>query len=378
MSLIAENFASVLIETSPPIQLRVMQQSLTLDNEAVPFASATVVCALQGEALYDLDPRAADVWVTITTTTAQGRAERISDLTRRYAGKPLSAVTADHLGQSVGQVTRSLYHDYDTPGASRRSFTRSFRLMLRGLDIDLKAMTVTLSLASGEARLMDDARIALTPAAISGTSLTDKVKTVLARSGFTLHREPTLSPVPTGAAIGDEALWAPSVSAWDAVQALIRHHDYILWCDELGHWNLAEGRKLLGWRQYPTSGEFRNVVAASYERSRDRDWYTAVMIVYTWNGSVNYDVATTPGAPIRLLTERLDKPFPGTGRARSKLEQLINRGVALNLTAVADYGVVPGENALFMTPRGQEFGLISGVTWSFPDDTMTLRIRKEN
>ena len=377
MSLIAENFASVLIETSPPIQLRVLQQSLSIDNEAVPYASAEVICALQGAALYDLDPRTADVWVTITTTTAQGRAERISELTRRYAGKPLSAVTADHLGQSVGEVTRSLYHDYDTPGASRRAYTRKFRLLLRGLRIDLKASTVTLSLASGEARLMDDARIALTPAAISGTTLTDKVKVILGRSGFTLYREPAL-PVPSGAAIGDEALWAPSVTAWDAVQALIRHHDYILWCDELGRWNFAEGRKLIGWRQFPTSGEFRNVTAATYERSRDTGWFTAVMLVYTWNGVTNYDVATTPGAPIRLHTERLDKPFPGTGRARSKLEQLINRGASLNLTAVADYGVVPGENALFMTPRGQEFGLITGVTWSFPDDTMALRIRKES
>ena len=361
MSLIAENFASVLIEPSPPIQLRVLQQSLSIDNEAVPYASAEVICALQGAALYDLDPRTADVWVTITTTTAQGRAERISELTRRYAGKPLSAVTADHLGQSVGEVTRSLYHDYDTPGASRRAYTRKFRLLLRGLRIDLKASTVTLSLASGEARLMDDARIALTPAAISGTTLTDKVKVILGRSGFTLYREPAL-PVPSGAAIGDEALWAPSVTAWDAVQALIRHHDYILWCDELGRWNFAEGRKLIGWRQFPTSGEFRNVTAATYERSRDTGWFTAVMLVYTWNGVTNYDVAT----------------FPGTGRARSKLEQLINRGASLNLTAVADYGVVPGENALFMTPRGQEFGLITGVTWSFPDDTMALRIRKES
>ncbi|MDR2294516.1 MAG: hypothetical protein LBE05_04865 [Microbacterium sp.] len=376
MSAVSEHHARVVIQSDPPIVLPVISQEITMDVESIPYVSATIVCPLGDGAVLALDPQAADVWADIQVRRVMGRIDRIADLTLRYRGQTLAAITAQFAAKTVAAITRSLYHDYETPGVARREEARTFHLMLRGFAVDEKAATVTLSFASGEARLEDDAHVGTTPVEIAGANLAAKVRTVLARSGFTLIAAPTSTPAAT--AMGDEKMWTPGATAWEAVHAMVRKHDLILWCDETGAFRLASTRDSATVRTLTSSGPARTVTDARWTRSRDQGWTTAVMLTYTWNGTTTYDVATTPGAPIRLHTERIEKPYPGAGRAASKLRALRARGSALDLDAVSAYTINPGEQVRFTGPAAAHQGRLTTVSWRFPEDEMSLRMREVN
>lgn len=376
MGAVAEHHARITINSDPPIVLDVTKQDVILDLESVPYGSASVLCPLGNGDVLDLDPLAADLWATIEVTRVLGRIDRIADLTRRYRGKTLADITREFRAKTVAAITRSLYHDYETPGAARSDERRTFRLMLRNIAVSEKAAEIVLSLATGEARLNDDAHTGPTPLDVVGANLAAKVRTVLARSGFTLTTAPASTPA--AAALGDEKMWQPTATAWEYVHALVRKHDLILWCDELGAFHLAASRDLPTVRTLTSSGADRSVIDARWTRSRDEGWVTGVMLAYDSDGTTTYDVATTPGQPVRLHTERIDRPFPGAGRAATMLRALRGRGTALEIDAVSTYSITPGERVTFTGSRRTKAGRASRVVWSFPADEMNIRIREVN
>lgn len=376
MGSLAQHHARVTIDGTPPITLPVKDGTLRMDEEWIPYVQATLTCPYD-ERVALLDPQASDIWITVTVTRSKGRTDRISDLTLRYAGKRLADITAQFAGKTIAAITRSLYHDYETPGAPRADDQRTFRLMLRAITIDHADATVSLKLASGEARLTDWQHMGPNADREPGADLVAKVNHMLGLAGFPAGLASFPAGTPTDAEIGDEALRSPGQSAVEWLQQITRKHDLMCWCDEEGLWRLAASRTLSTMRAISSLGDDRTVVNAIETTSRDEGWVTAVMLVYTWEGVTSYDIAY-PGAPnpekARII--RYAAPFPGPGRAAKMLTQLRPRRRSLNIVAVTDPLFTPGETVAVTTATGTRSGKLASVEWRLAADEMTLTLRE--
>ncbi len=131
-----------------------------------------------------------------------GRIDRLEDITRRYRGKSIADITMQFRSKTLAAITRSLYHDYSTPGVARREEVRTLKLMLRSVSVDQKDATVRIELASGEARLMDWAHMSSQSDRIAGANMTAKLNFILNLSGFPAGITYVPASVPTDAQIG--------------------------------------------------------------------------------------------------------------------------------------------------------------------------------
>lgn len=378
MAVLSEHHVAITIDHEPqPMRLDVTSLRIAMDEEWIPYVQASAVCPLGDGEVARLDPQASDLWATITVRRALGRIDRLSDLSRRYRGRTLAAITAAFRGGTVADITRSLYHDYAEPGHPRREETRAWRVMLRGVETDRKAGTVILTFASGEARLEDWLQMASNPIRVGGADLKAKLDQTLALAGFPEGVTFAPTSVPTDAQIGDEAVRVPASSALDFVNALTRQHDLMLWCDENGLWNLAQDRTKPGTRALQSAGPDRSVINEVSKRSRDENWITAVMVIYTWQGADHYDIYS-PWAPNpeRALIRRYNRPYPGPGLAANIFRQVAGRGRALELLAVSTYEASPGETVVYTTPREKVTGRLAAIEWQFPGDQMSIRLRE--
>lgn len=376
MGSLAQHLARVTIAADPPIALPVMDGTLRMDEEWIPYVQATLTCPYD-ERVAGLDPQEEDIWITVTVTRSTGRTDRIRDLSLRYAGKRLADITAQFAGQTIAAITRALYHDYETPGAERDDEQRTFRLMLRSVTIDHAAATVSLKLASGEARLSDWQHMSATSDREPGATLVAKIDHMLGLAGFPdgLTSHPPVTP--TDAEIGDEALRSPGQSAVEWLQQITRKHDLMCWCDEEGLWRLRATRDRDTVRSITSLGSDRTVVNATESTSRDEGWVTAVMLVYTWQGVTSYDIATTYAPnPERARIIRYAAPFPGTGRAAKMLAQLRPRRRSLTVAAVTEPLFTPGETINVTTATGTRTGRLASVEWRLAADEMTLTLRE--
>lgn len=376
MGALAQHSTRVTIAGDTPISLPVTDGQISMNDEWMPYVQGDLTCPYTPE-VEDLDPQADDIWVTVTITRSLGRTDRIRDVSLRYAGKTLAAITAEFAGKTLAAITRSLYHDYDNPGVARRDEVRTFKLMLREVITDHAAATVTLKLASGEARLTDWDHMGPNADREPGANLVAKINHMLALAGFTAGLASYPSSVPTDAQIGDEALRAPGQSALEWLQQITRKHDLMAWCDEAGLWRLAANRNRATTRSLTSLGADRTIVNMREVRSRDVGWVTAVMLIYTWNGVTSYDIAY-PGAPNpeRAKVVRYETPYPGPGRAARMLKQLRPRGKALTIVAVAEPIISPGETVRATTATGTRSGRCASVTWRLAADEMTITLRE--
>lgn len=376
MGTLAQHFARVTIDGVPPISLPVTDGELTMSDEWMPYIQGSLTCPYTPE-VAALDPQASDIWLTLTITRSMGRTDRIRDLSLRYAGQRLSEITAQFAGRTVAAITGSVYHDYEAPGATRHDEVRTFRLMLRKVRAAHASRSVTLAVASGEARLTDWNHMSATTDREPGANLVSKINHMLSLAGFAGGLSSYPSSVPTDAQIGDEALRSPGQSALDWLQQITRKHDLMCWCDENGLWRLAPNRLRSAVRTLSSTGDDRTVIDAVQESSRDTGWVTAVMLAYTWNGVTQYDIATTYAPnPERAKIVRYEAPFPGTGRAARMLAQLRKRGKALTVTAVSEPFITPGEVVKVTTPSGTKSGRAASVQWRFAANQMTITLRE--
>ncbi|MCC2032449.1 hypothetical protein [Microbacterium allomyrinae] len=379
MAVLSEHRTKITLDLDPPMQLEVNTQQLTMDLEWVPFIQATLSCALGDGAIADVDPLADDIWATLTVRKLLGRVDRLGDLTRKYRGKTLGDVTADFAGGTLTDVTLAVYHDYTEPGHPMRSQDRDFRLMLRDQTVDRKAGTVALSLASGEARLFDDAWTAA-EYTIPGATIRDCLEWVLARSGFTLTTVAGEAPVLPSWVLGDTRIWQPGQTAWEVLQQMARSRNYLMYCDEDGHFHANYSRGTPYTRTLRSAGASRSVVNAVEKRSRDDGWYTAVQVVFTRAGVTTRGFATTPGEPVKIYTRTYPAewgaPSDPDALAENIRQQIVGRARSLELLAVSDYALTPGDGAVFISPRGSLAGKCSAVQWNWPADEMSVRMRE--
>lgn len=274
----------------------------------------------------------------------------------------------------------SLSAEYGIPynnGGTRPPTEVRAELRLRNRTVDYAAGTVTVEAATPDALLLDYALVSDVPVEPVGPTVRDCCNLVLGHVLGTAVQPGTTGSEP----VEPEALaWQPGERAWSYLDSVVGQAGLRLWCDELGLWHLEN----------PTDYNVQGHVAMSPATltglrdgiSRDRgQWADAVVVTYEWTDAAGerhtvHDVAGASGAT-RTIQMTIERPFPGYGLAGGRLRRAQAMGRTLDLDAVADYDTRPFKAVSVSTPAGTglQTGIVSGVTWTQPDDTMTVRTR---
>lgn len=379
MSTLAQHLARLEFDLGSGVEaFPVEDVTVLVDEERVPLIQVNLTAPFI-PALQYVDPTDRVLWGTLTLTRRYKRIDRIRDLTRRYRDRALSFITQAFSGGTIADITASLHHDYDGIWPPRPDQVRTFQVTLREIRIDYAADTMRMRLTSGEAVLQDHALMDTNGRRVDGADLAAKVSTLLALSGATLADPPTGTP--GDADIGDEALWATGQSAWDCAQAMTRTHGYQLWCDDGASYRLAKTRPAPpAFTLHAGDHPDRSITNVTETRTRDRDWYNAVLVEHKFDDGSAFDVAVqSPAWPHKVRRITLDRGGdlrPITlGRAQTTLDTITGRSIALEVLAVSDYGLTPGGSATIDTPRTKREGHVSAIRWQLPQDQMSLRLR---
>jgi hypothetical protein len=112
------------------------------------------------------------------------------------------------------------------------------------------------------------------------------------------------------------------------------------------------------------------------------DWYSAVVIQYSWTTPDNKthgqtDTAVGVGTvPQRYLYVQKDNTvFPGFGAAQAILNRVSLYGHEVSITALNEFDTLPGDVLSVTTPAGTYTGVASAVTFDFIGKTMTVTSR---
>ena len=366
--------------------LPVERLDLTADEESYPYIVGSVTVPAQG-AVLNIDPTDSIVWFELALTRTFGRTDKIRDLTRRYRDRALSFITAAFTGQDIDAITRSLYHDYDEEGADRRDRTRVYTLVMRGIEHDELADTVTIDFASGDSALMDTANMDTNGTHVPGADMIAKTNWLLARLGFGPLDVTPVSVNPSDAALGDDAIWATGQTIWDCIQQMTRRYKLQLWCTGDAEWILSDVRaRFPTARTLTSTGTDRTIVNAVTRRSRDRDWYTAVAMEYDPPktedddpapvGADYWDVAVlTANGPHKVKHYRINHEKRANGRAEGVLDKITGQGRASEILAVSEYNFNTGDPITIITSHGSRTGRCTSIRWQLPQDEMSLRLR---
>lgn len=172
------------------------------------------------------------------------------------------------------------------------------------------------------------------------------------------------------------ALWEPGVSAWDFLAPLVEASGLRLFCDEQRRWYLdAVGGTSPG---STTLNQAEVLTEVEQTISRAEGGYTGVVLKYQWrdrygNSRERYAAA---GTSERVYVADRFGPYPGPDGAAKVLDRLQGAGISLDMSAISDYTIGPWWSFTADLPLDISLeGFISGLTWSFPDGTMTLTTR---
>ncbi|WP_053203791.1 hypothetical protein [Jiangella muralis] len=287
----------------------------------------------------------------------------VDDAMFRYGRLNLASFTAE-------------YGEPFNPGGWQPSTRVRANLHLRDRNVDHAAVTVELVAASADALLMDYALTATTAMTPSGSTIRDCVNMVLGHVlGVALPAGST-----GGELVETDALpWQPGEGAWDYLSGIIGIASLRLWCDERGAWHLEDPEVLIVPGQLAASPLTATDLTDALSRE-SAGWGDSAVVTYEWDDAgtgqrrTRYDAAGVAGT--RTITRTVERPYPGAGLARGILRRARALGRVLGLGGVSDYSVRPYQPFLMTMPDGSlQAGAVAAVSWSQPDDVMTVRTR---
>lgn len=361
--------------TAGTVDLPQDDATLTLDEGRAPFASAVLTVPLDEDILDAIDPRT-DARVSLSLEQRFSGSIPLSDLSDEFAGLDLDDVSTQWAGLQLAALTVRYGHAWNSTGFRR---TRRLRadLGVRSRVIDHQADTITVTLASDEALLIDYgllSTVAVSPAALTVLSAV-QLALSYAVPGAVLS---TSDGAQTIAA--DAAAWQPGVSAWDYLSPITASANLRLWCDEARVWHLQAPESIIAPGQATLSAT-GTVTGARDTISRDEfEWFDGVVVTYDWIDSSNVrqirqDIAGD-ATTSRVLHVLQSRPQPRAGEAEARLRKVQGRGRVLSIDAVADPEVYPSQAASLSIPGAPtQTGFVVGVTWSLPADEMTVTSR---
>lgn len=176
-------------------------------------------------------------------------------------------------------------------------------------------------------------------------------------------------------------LWRAGQNAWDFCQVLFQRDGMRLWCDENRDWQMHF------MASYDPGGSTTlayGVDLISIDDTQDREgkWGEAAVITYSYESSgspitvTEYHPDPFPSGPVKVITETINRPYPGAGYAQYLVERHATLGRAMRLVAVSNYDTEPSQEFTATLPDLPDAtGRIRSVTWDFDNDTMTIETR---
>lgn len=370
-----------------PIELKPIAGSITLDENWSPYCQASItVPAESTAAIAALDPRGATKRVELTVTETFGRSSTVADLTTRYAGGNVALTTADlDAGPIAGYTASTWWHDFDEPGEPYRvPAVRLFNLGLRSRSINHGDATIDLQLASDEALLQDSFKTTIGFSWIPyGFTLIQLVNHYLEQAGLSpavlsdVEAAGNVVPRPELSVV----TWSdhPTQSRWDLLARLVQFYDLRLWCDEARTWHLRRATPAIAGTVALSAAT--NIVEAEDTIDRDENYFSGVTVHYTWNDGTQerhaWDIAYTGPNPVKAHVVEIAAPYPGPGAAARIFKTRRAMGHSIPVRALSDYRVEPGRTVTIDLPSTTlQTGPVSAVTWTYPDDEMTVRTRE--
>jgi hypothetical protein len=363
--------------------LEPIEAEVTLDENWAPFVQARAVLPLvDSDQIEALDPRPLRR-ATVRVRQQFGADATLAAITGRYAGRGgLGGISEDYQGEQLSDFAATLYDHWTVPGAARQAdYVRTFDLGLRTRRVDHAAGTITIELASDEAQLQDNAHLHFEPYFVPVNNLRAAVEHALSRIGAVLGAadlEAHLVPFDAG-----KNPINPGADAWEWISPLVQQAGRRLWCDGNRLWHLEYALPTLN-PIVPLTGA-DTIVSGTDTISRDRDYYTAVLVTYRWTqldgvAKTAYEIARMSAASVpanqRVFKVDYNRPWTAPGAATRVLQSILGRGRGLEVSAVNDYRVEPGRAVNITLPSTPvQFGYAAAVTWGWPADEMRVRMR---
>lgn len=368
---------------SSSTQIRISPKSLTLTEDKAwsPRIQGNLKTPYQS-ALASLDPRLNEIGLEIILTQEWGASETFSDLAQQWAALTFANLATAWGAGTFTTLRAQWWSAYNSP--ETMPVSKTYQVQVRGVEVDYSASEITLTFASEDALLQDNAWMypTYTPSGVSaitpsGGSIVPIVQEVLGWIGRRLDVFSAAFYEVTRTA--DQRKLAPGRTYWDYLAALLGN--YKLYCDRAGLWRLVDP-------SLETSSvvlnlhKDDNLISAEQAIDRDAtDWYTAAIITWrdtTVSPSVDYlDTYQSTYSPIKVYTETIDKPYPGYSLARSRMEAAARRSRVIKSTAVADITAEPDARAIITTPDATLDTQVTAVTFRLPADQMDLTTRIE-
>jgi hypothetical protein len=304
---------------------------------------------------------------------------RFARLEVRLTGTNPHAYVDDVQFQYDRGTIGSLTAQYGTPlnpGGWRPSTRVRGKLYLADRSVNHDAGTVSIEAYSDDGRLNETGLVDRTAMSPSGTTVRDCVNMVLG------HIVGTALPAgSTGSEVveTDALAWQPGETGWGYLSGIVGMAGLRLWCDERGQWHLEDPELVEVPGQLVASG--LSVTDLTDQVSRENGgWGDSAVVTYEWDDAstgdrrVAYDAAGVTGG--RTITRTVQRPYPGAGLARGILRKAQALGRVLGLGGVGDYSVRPYQAFQMTMPDDSiHAGIVSAVTWSQPDDVMSVRTR---
>lgn len=269
-----------------------------------------------------------------------------------------------------------LFQDqYNVVADPALNVSRTFNLGLRERRLNYIDGTMTLVLAGDEALLQDYGRIDLTTTAWqppATTSLKTLVNWALNLIGASLHASSSDFTIASA-----DVIWNQGEPLWSFLDAFIQRAGLRLWCDENRVWYLKA----------PLTGSIGTVTISALTALDDvlsrEDWADSVVVANEWTDPTTGNQTTTfagakTGATITktLKVTTVSKATATTGAATALVTRTATRGRQVQITAVSNYNVTPGQTAYVSTPATTISPvMVSSVDWRFPDDEMNVSTR---
>lgn len=374
-------------------KLNVSTMALTMDETWAPGTKATLTVPYT-PSLELLNPEQADIVLDLTDVQHAGRALTLDELSTLHAGKTLDQLSTEHAGKTLDQLSNLYYWSFDGVAGALTPYTRTWRLMVREITIDYKEQTATLQCASPESRLQDYALVATAP-------FTPSLGWTPDGTDIPSHTQPYALATYVLGLIGEELLdcdhfsssttywttaqlaWSPGTTAFDYLYGLLKRYGFLLYCR-------YDGRYVLRFeRFYGESGpalalnDATNLKTLQATRSRDHDYYTAVVVTYNWTDSAGtsqtaVDAYDSGARPINVYQTTRETPFPGAGVAQRIYNVMKQTARQLEATAIIDLANSwLSAPATLTTTAATKTGYIQAVEIQHPSDEMRVTIRQE-
>ncbi|WP_157480195.1 hypothetical protein [Leifsonia sp. Root227] len=237
--------------------------------------------------------------------------------------------------------------------------------------------TLTLTLASAEAKLDDYALADLNDYAPGTINADTLVNNVLARLG----EGPTVASTLSGNIVDPASKWLRGDTARKFLQPILDAKNATLYCNLAGgQWIISDKTTGSPFTGTATITYGDNLVSAVGSVDLERgDWGDAAAVSYRWADAAGVSRTKFYTSSIvipyhRTFVQAFNTPDPGFDSSSGLANRAYTRGVILTVTCLSDRQIFPGYTVTVVLPDGTYTATVRACAWEYPADTITLTL----